>query len=279
MDSFDREFVDLDGLRLSYQVAGTGDPLVFLHGGGIDEGRLSWRTVAPAFTDEFRVYVPDWPGYGESDAPEGTPTVEYYAEVLARFYEALGIDSATLVGISMGGGVALSFVFGHPDRVERLVAVDSYGLGGSVPGGRLGAAMVGVPGLLGGLWWLLRRSDRLLAAAIRGIVGPGGPTDDLLADVRAATRRPEAGEAFAAFQRHEVGLGGLRTNFLDRLPDLSVPTLFVHGERDPVVPVEWAVRAATLADAEVRVLPGVGHWSPREDADGFVRAVRPFLAA
>jgi pimeloyl-ACP methyl ester carboxylesterase len=277
MDGFENEQVDVDGLAVAYRVAGDGPALVFLHGGGIDEGRLSWRTVAPAFTDRFRVYVPDWPGYGRSDSPAATPTVDYYADVLGRFLDAVGVDRARLVGISMGGAVGLAFALSHPDRVDRLVAVDSYGLGGTVPGGRLGATLVAVPGLLGATWWALGRSDRALAASIRTLVGPGNATDDLLEDVRRATARPGAGETFAAFQRHEVGFDGLRTNFLDRLPDLSVPTLFVHGERDPVVPVAWAVRAATLADADLRVLPGVGHWAPREAPGAFVAAVEPFL--
>jgi pimeloyl-ACP methyl ester carboxylesterase len=278
-DAFETATVTLDGVDVTYRAGGEGPALVLLHGGGIDEGRLSWRAVAPALAEEFRVFAPDWPGYGASGAPESTPTVDYLLGVLDRFLDAVAVESATFVGVSMGGAVGLSYALSRPERVDRLVAVDSYGLGGTVPGGPLGAALVRVPGLLGATWWLLRRSDRALAATVRGIVGPGNLTSDLLADVRRATARPGAGESFAAFQRAEVGFVGLRTNLLDRLPDLSVPTLFVHGERDPLVPVAWAVRAATVADAEVRVLPGVGHWAPREDPQGVLRAVGPFLEA
>ena len=273
--------VDLPNGRVRYAAAGPdgAPPVVLLHGGGVDAAAFSWKRTLPALADEFRVYAPDWPGYGESGPPTRRATVEYYVDVLGDFLDELDLPAASVVGISMGGGVALGFALSRPDRVRRLVLVDSYGLGGAVPGGALSAALAGTPGAISVIWELLGRSRRLTALAVRAAVDPRNLTSELVDDAHAEVRRPDAGRAWAAFQRAEVGRHGLHTNYLDRLPDLAVPTLLVHGERDSFVPVEWATRAAALIpDAEVRVFADCGHVPPRERPDAFVAAVGKFLA-
>ena len=256
--------VQLDGLGLRYLRTGeAGPPVVLLHGGGIDAAAVSWRAVQPALATSFRTVAPDWPGYGESDGPERGPTTEYYVDVLRRFLDHLGLDSVRLAGVSMGGGAALGFALDSPERVDRLALLDSYGLGGGVPGGRLSAWLAGSDPLGRLLWGVLRRSRR--ATALTVWAATVDPPPGLVDEVYAELQRPGATRAWRAFQRAEVRPSGLRTNYVDRLPDLAVPTLLVHGERDAFVPVEWAVRAATLIpDATLRVLPGCGHWAPRE---------------
>lgn len=255
---------DLDGLGVRYLHAGNdGPPVVLLHGGGMDAASVSWRTVQPALAGEFRTFAPDWPGFGESDPPERGPTTDYYVEVLTRLLDDLGLDSVALAGVSMGGGVALGFALDSPERVDHLALVDSYGLGGDVPGGRIAAWIAGSDRLNGLLWGALERSRWAtgLTVSAATVEPPPGLADEVYAELQ----RPGATRAWRAFQRAEVSSTGLRTNYLDRLPDLEVPTLFVHGERDSFVPVEWAIRAATIVpDAEVRVLPNCGHWAPRE---------------
>lgn len=232
--------VEVDGVRVRYLVAGEGPPVVLLHGGGVDSAELSWRETVPALAEKYTVYAPDWPGYGGSEYPDAPPATEWYAGVLDGFLDRLGLDAATLVGISMGGGTALSLALDRPERVSRLVLVDSLGLGGRVPGGYLGYLFTRLPYVSELAWGLLGRSRRLWALSFRGIVGdPSAVTPGLVDDVERAGSRPNAGRAFRAFQRAEVGPTGLRTNFVDRLPDLRVPTLLVHGEADPSVPVEW----------------------------------------
>lgn len=272
--------IRLDGLTVAYTVAGEEDsqPVVLLHGGGFDSALVSWRHVIPALSDSFRVYAPDWPGYGESDPPERTPTTEYYIEVLDRFLDSIGIDDPALVGVSLGGGVAVGYALSHPERVRRLVAVDSYGLGGNVPGGVVAALLVRSETLSGTLWTLIRRSQTLAALSVRATVYPPNLTDDLIDDALTELERSDATEAWQAFQRAEIGLHGLRTNYVGQFPDLGVPVLFVHGERDEFVPVEWAVRATTLTpDADIHIFSDCGHWTPRERPEAFVDVVEPFL--
>lgn len=275
--------VVVDGTRIRYLVAGPEDaalqPVVLLHGGGIDEATLSWRETIPALAAAHRVYALDWPGYGESDAPDVEYSIDYYIDVLDGFLDALGLDEPALVGISMGGGIGLGFTLRAPKRVARLVLVDSYGLGGLVPGGYLGYLFVRLPFFSQLTTTLFGRSRRLAALSLRGIVGSSDAvTPDLVDEVVVASRRPSANRAFRSFQRREVGPSGLRTNYVDRLPELSVPTRFIHGEADPLVPVEWAVRAGTLVpDADVRILPNCGHWSPREQPERIGELLRDFL--
>ena len=269
--------VELDGLGVRYLVAGEGPPIVLVHGGGMDSAAVSWRETIPALASDHTVYAPDLPGFGCSDDPTETPRPAYYAGVLVRFLDALGLEGVDLVGVSMGGAVSLGLALDHPGRVRRLVLVDSYGLGGRVPGGRVAALLTQSPGVLEATWALLARSRRLTGLVLRGTVHPDNLTPGLVDEVFDLIRRRRVG-AFVAFQRVEVHQDGLRTNYLDRLPDLAVPTLLVHGEDDRFVPAEWTVRAGTLIpDAEVRILPRCGHWAPRERPERVNELLGDFL--
>jgi pimeloyl-ACP methyl ester carboxylesterase len=276
--------VSLAEMGVRYHRAGPREsaatPVVLLHGGGLDSAALSWKYVLPALAEDRPVYAPDWPGYGESDPADGPPNVAYYVGVLRRFLDALGLGDIHLVGVSMGGGAALGFALRHPERVNRLVAVDSYGLGSRIPGGPLGGVFVRLPLVNDAVFSAMGRSRWLTAQTLRAVVAPGNLAPDLVDDVLAELRRPRAGEAWSAFQRDEVGFSGLRTDYTDRLAGLDVPTLFVHGEADPLVPVAWSVRAGTLApDATVEVIRDCGHWPPREKPEAFVESVRDFIGA
>ncbi len=277
MTEVDSQFVECDGLRIRYLSAGNPEnpPVVLLHGGGLDSAGLSWKRAIPALADDFRILAPDLPGYGRSDPPDEPVTMEYYVSVLDRFLDALGLDAPALVGISMGGGIALGFALDHPDRVSRLSLVDSYGLGGTLPGGPLAYLFTRL-GLTGLVFALLARSQRATRLTLRAL-SAGSPDDELVSEAVAELRR-HGGTAWEEFQRSEVMPGGLRTNYVGRLPDLAVPTLLIHGERDPIVPVSWAVRAGTLIpDATVRVVPNCGHMPPREKPDEFEEILRSFL--
>lgn len=277
IDSAEVRRVDLDGPRVRYLVAGDGPPVVLVHGGGMDSAAVSWRETIPALAPDHTVYAPDLPGYGGSDDPEGTPTPDYYADVLARFLDALGLAAVDLGGVSLGGAVSLGLALERPGRVRRLVLVDSYGLGGRVPGGAVVAALTQAPYLLEATWALLARSRRLTWLVLRGTVHPANLGPALVDEVYDLIRSRRT-RSFVDFQRAEVRAGGLRTNYVDRLPDLAVPTLLVHGEDDRFVPAAWAVRAGTLIpDAEVRVLPTCGHWAPRERPGRVNELLRGFL--
>ena len=136
-------WVEVDGLHVHYQKAGEGNaPVLLLHGGGYDSASLSYKHAVGPISEHHRVFAPDWPGYGESDKPDMEYNTEYFVGFLDRLMDALGLEKASLVGISMGGAISLGFSLRSPQRVEKLVLVDSHGLGGEVPGGMASYALV-----------------------------------------------------------------------------------------------------------------------------------------
>jgi pimeloyl-ACP methyl ester carboxylesterase len=254
--------------------------VLLLHGGGFDAADFSNRYAIEALSRLRPVLAFDWPGYGASDKPDLRYDLAYYARFLERLMDSLEIERAALVGISMGGAAALSFTLCSPERVEKLVLVASYGLGKDIPYGRFGYFLVHAPLAADLVYALLRRSRRLLRWGLRRIVHhPQVVSNELVEEARRLLNQPASGRAFRSFRRSEVGWGGLNTNLSQRLGEVAAPTLLVHGERDRVVPVEWAQRAhERLPDSELRVLQGCGHWPPRECPDKFNRVVADFLA-
>jgi pimeloyl-ACP methyl ester carboxylesterase len=272
----------VDGLRVRCLVAGTGGapPVLLLHGGGFDAADFSYRYAIEPLSRLRPVLAFDWPGYGGSDTPNLRFDLTYYARFLEHLMDSLGIQHAALIGISMGGGAALSFALRSPERVEKLVLVSSYGLGKDVPYGRLGYLLVHAPLAVDLVYALLRRSRRSLRWGLHRIVhDPQVVSDELVEEARRLLYQPASGRAFRSFRRSEVGWDGLNTDLSDRLGELAAPTLLIHGEGDRLVPVEWARRAhERLPDSELRVLRGCGHWPPRECPNEFNGAVVNFLA-
>ena len=263
------------GARIHYRAAGAGEPVVLLHGGVIDAGQVSWPPVVDRLTPAFRVLTPDLLGYGESELADGPYSVPRHAEVVAAFLDTVGIDGVTLVGLSLGGGVAIQVALDRPDLVERLVPVDAFGLGSALPNGRLSYALARLPVCNELAVAALRRSRRLTRASLAGVVHdldalPSAAVDAVYRELQ----RPTAGAAFRRFRTAEVTRRGYRTTFTDRLGELSVPTRFLHGAHDELFPLEWARRAATRTPgAQLRVLDDCGHWPPREEPDAVAEAI------
>jgi pimeloyl-ACP methyl ester carboxylesterase len=226
------------------------------------------------------VFAPDWPGYGESDKPKMRYSTEYYVDFLGQLLDALGLEKASLVGISMGGAVSLGFSLRWPQRVEKLVLVDSHGLGREVPGRAMSYLIVRLPFLNNLVWAVLGRSRRMIRWSLQSIFyDPHVVSGGLVDEVFQVANKPGVGQAWRSWQRNEIGLSGFRTNFVDKLHTLAVPTLILHGAEDRYVPVSWARRAHTLIkDSELCILPQCGHWLTREKPTEFNRVVLGFLA-
>jgi pimeloyl-ACP methyl ester carboxylesterase len=271
----------VEGLRIHCLTAGqTGAPVLLLHGGGYDAASLSYGPSIEPISQSHRVFAPDWPGYGQSDKPDTSYTTEYYETFLGHLMDALGLEKASLIGISMGGAISLGFSLHSPKRVEKLVLVDSHGLGKEVPGRVASYAMVRLPLLNRLVWTLMSRSRTMVRWSLETVFhDPQSVSSSLVEEDFQAAKKTESGKAWRSWQRSEIGLGGFRTNFVDELHTLAVPTLILHGEEDGYVPVSWARRAhALIKDSELLVLPQCGHWLTREKPSEFNRAVLAFLA-
>lgn len=268
------------GLRVQYYEAGEqGFPLILLHGGGTDSALLSWRLAIPALAKNRRVLAPDWPGYGGSDPFHTAYNFDQMRAWLESLLDQWGLGQVDLVGISMGGGGALSLTLERPERVRRLVLVDSYGLANRVAYHRLSYWFVKMPWPVNWSWALIRKSRWLARWSLASIFGDArNISDELAEEVFQAIQSTNGQRAFGEFQKAEMLPDRLRTCYMDRLDEIRAPTLVIHGERDTLVPLSAAREAARrISGARLEVIPGAGHWPMREYPDLFNRLVDEFL--
>src|SRR5918998_2096009 len=130
MPTFDEWQVDLHGHRVIYRIAGSGPPVVLIH--GMVNSSRHWERVALALADRYTVIAPDLIGHGDSATPRGDYSLGAHAAVIRDVLSSIGVDRASIVGHSLGGGVAMQFFWQFPQRTERLALVSSGGLGREV---------------------------------------------------------------------------------------------------------------------------------------------------
>jgi pimeloyl-ACP methyl ester carboxylesterase len=280
MEEIHTNITSVHGLRVQYYSAGTGGtPVVMLHGGGTDSALLSWRMAIPALAENHRFYAPDWPGYGGSESLREPFTYERMLDWLAALMDHWDLARASLVGISMGGGGALGYALEHPERVDRLVLVDSYGLQRKVRYHLLSYWMVQADWMMNASWSLIQRSRSMTRWSLSSIfANRRNISEDLVDEVFAAVQDPSAQRTFNQFQKSEVLKDGLRTCLMDRLGDIRAPALVIHGEHDTLVPLADSREAARrISNAQFEIIPGAGHWPMREKPDQFNRLVANFL--
>ena len=146
VSEFDAWQIDLHGHRVIYRIAGSGPPVVLIH--GMVNSSRHWESVALRLADSYTVIAPDLIGHGDSATPRGDYSLGAHAASIRDLLAAIGIDRATIVGHSLGGGVAMQFFYQFPQRTERLVLVSSGGLGHEVSPLLRGAALPGAAALL-----------------------------------------------------------------------------------------------------------------------------------
>lgn len=285
-----------DEVEVRYLVGGGGPPVVLLHGIGLDAATVSWRHALPALAEDYRVYAPDFPGHGQSEKPSVRYTTSYFRDVLRAFLAELDVARPRLVGISMGGAVALGHALDSgnsradggsrddgngrdapEDGVEQLVLIDSYGLGEDAPWRAGASALLRTP-FAHRLWWSGMGTTRdAVRGHLRNVVAER-PPEDLVEDVYRAVQDDAVGRTVSSWQRSEFRPGGFETCYSDRLSALDVPTLLVHGGADPLLPAEWSKRAVEqVADGRLQVFDQCGHWPPRERPEEFLRVLDWFL--
>jgi pimeloyl-ACP methyl ester carboxylesterase len=269
------------GLRIHCLMAGrTGPAVLLLHGSGFDAAGVSLAPAMHSLATGCRVYAPDLPGFGDSDPMPDRWGFSRCSAFLSPLLEALGLERASLVGLSMGGGIALGFALMAPEKVDRLVLIDSACLSDSIPGGWRTWFAVHMLGSTALQWRILATSRRLTQWLLQRAMPhhPNGLTPEQLDRVMRQLRRPGAGVAFSRWERQEVGWRGLRTCYVDRLPALSVSTLILHGANDPLLPVAVAERAHRLIPrSRLEVIPDCGHLAPLDQPEAVSRALCAFF--
>ena len=267
---------------VSYYVGGNKQdkPVVLLHGGGTDHALLSWRETISALTKAgYYVVAPDHPGYGNSPLPDYPVTMKNLTTYFARFVAQLELERPSVVGVSMGGAIALAYALREPRNVSTLVLVGSYGFQDNSPWHTLAYYLVRTPGLTAVSNKLIQSNRWLLKQTVKQIIrNPEALTLELLNDVKGALRNEASQKAFGQFQKDEIQRRHNRTNFTERLHELDIPTLIVHGSKDIGVPLAAAERAASrLPNARIVVFKDAGHWTQRDQAERFNALLLEFL--
>jgi pimeloyl-ACP methyl ester carboxylesterase len=269
----------LHGHRVRFHRAGEGPLLLLLH--GIASTADTWAPVVDALAARHTVLAPDLLGHGASAKPRGDYSLGAYASGVRDLVAALGFDRATVVGHSLGGGIAMQFAYQFPERVERLVLVSSGGLGREVHAILRAATLPGselVLALLGGAW--LRATGGAVGGAL---VRLGLRTGEDLTGVAAgigSLADAAARSAFVHTARAAIDAGGQRVSATDRLYlAAALPTLIVWGERDPIIPVAHGRAAhAAIPGSRLEVFGGAGHYPHREHPGHFVAVLEDFVA-
>jgi pimeloyl-ACP methyl ester carboxylesterase len=274
------EEIHLHGHRLSYRTGGSGPLLVLVH--GITNSSASWEPVLALLGQRFTVIAPDLLGHGDSAKPRGDYSLGANASLLRDLMLALGHEQATIVGHSLGGGIAMQMAYQFPERVERLVLVSSGGLGrqltpalraAALPGAELVLPLLAAqPIVIAGTkvsGWMQRIGLRVnsdLAAVARGIA--------TLTDI-------ESRHAFVHTARAVIEIGGQRISATDKLYLAeAVPKLIVWGDRDQIIPVRHGIRAHdNLVGSRLAIFEGAGHYPHHDDPIRFSAAITEFVDA
>ncbi len=284
-------FVKVGRLTVHHIYGGKGKPpVLFVHGLG-SSGYIEWRFNLPVIARRHRVLAPDLPGFGRTDKPRGGRYgIAFFARTLASYLDDRGSRSAVVVGTSMGGRVALELALRAPGRVDRLVLVNSLGLGRPqiqffyplmvLP--RVGEAAMQVakaavhrvpPDVIrrfaaryAGVSTDLRRTmDDAYLDDLREMYATDGYTDAYLSTVRSMARLP------ALFGQHDLSAS---------LGRIKVPVQLIWGADDPLFPVAHATRAhQLLPDSRLALIEGAGHTPQAERPDEFNRILNRFLAS
>ncbi len=278
----EKRFVRLHGHRVVYRIGG-GEPsaerpaVVLIHGMAGSSG--TWSAVLPELARHYTVVAPDLLGHGESDKPRHDYSLGAYANVVRDLMIALGIERATVVGHSLGGGVAMQLAYQHPARCERLVLVSSGGLGPeiswmfralTIPGAEYLMPVIFPP--------LIRRAGNAIGRGM-GRLGLHAPHLEQGWRSYSALTEPENRHAFVHTLRSVVDRSGQRVSAHDRLYLASLlPTLIVWGRRDRIIPVEHAVAAhQAMASSQLAIFDRAGHFPHAEEPDRFVDALTEFV--
>lgn len=262
------------GIRTNYIEAGTSGapPLILIHGSGPGvTGFANWNGVIPALAEHFHVFAPDMVGFGYTDVPDDITdfTLDFWVGHIVGFLDALGIERASFIGNSYGGGLSLAVAARHPDRVARFVLMGAAGLKFEMSDG------------LRDVWGYEPSEANMRKLMETFAYNPALVTDAIVLSRHNASIRPGSHQAYSRLfpEPRQARLDGLATAESD-IAAISAPALIIHGREDVIVPVDVAYRfSALLKHSELHVFGECGHWTQIEKRDRFVEVVIPFLTA
>lgn len=263
--------IDVDGIITNYHEAGTGRPLVLLHGSGPGVSAWqNWGRIIPRLADRYRVVAPDIVGFGFTSKPvDREPNIKLWVGHVAGLLEALDLQDATIVGNSFGGAIALALMARHNPRVSSIVLMGT-------PAGEFEQT-----GGLADTYDFELTIDNMEALMKRFPYDPSIVTAEMVKARFAVAQRNSGSETIRKLQPkpNEEGKPRIvRGVPLEQLEAITVPALILHGREDRMIPLDVAVRMHRhIADSELHVFGQCGHWVQVEREDQFVEQLDNFL--
>jgi pimeloyl-ACP methyl ester carboxylesterase len=249
----------IHGHAICYRTAGEGPAILLVH--GIAGRAENWDPIIPLLARQHTVIAPDLPGHGLSGKPPGDYSIGALASAMRDLLVFLGHERATIMGHSLGGGVAMQFAYMFPERCSRLVLISSGGLGVDVSLILRAAALPGADLFL----TLTAGVADKVGGGVGKVLGFTGlrPSADIAEVARgfASLSDAETRMAFLSTLRSVIGTSGQRVDASNRLYLASeMPTLIVWGENDPIIPAHHGERAhEAMPGSRLKVFPGAGH--------------------
>jgi pimeloyl-ACP methyl ester carboxylesterase len=272
--------VTIHGHKRAFLDVGTGPVLLLLHGIG-DDSR-TWEHVVEPLARTHRVIAPDFLGHGQSDKPRADYTIGGFANGMRDLLTHLGVDTVTVVGHSLGGGVAMQFAYQYPERVDRVVLMCSGGLGPdlspilralSLPGAGFMLRATSLPPI--------PQVVQTIGALLPRVPGHALNDVEVYFQVYEHLRRTDARKAFLHVLRNAVDINGQIITMVDRLYLVDdLPILVLWGEKDNVIPSRHCRRIAELnPKVTLKTLPKSGHFPHRDNPLWFVDQVQDFMTS
>ena len=272
------QYRTIHGHRRAFRLGGDGPVLLLLH--GIGDSSEAWVPLMPALAERYTVLAPDLLGHGHSDKPRADYSAAVYANGMRDLLDVLGFERATIVGHSLGGGVAAQIVYQYPQRCERLVLIAPGGVGPEVmpllrflaaPYAELVLPPLRLPGA--------HQVARVVASVLRRTGANLGRDADELLRVLDGLPRSESQFAFTRTLRSVVDRRGQIVTMLDRayLAD-GTPLLIIWGDRDGVIPLEHAARLHDEWEgSRLEIFEGAGHFPHHHDPERFLAVLDDFM--
>ncbi|MGI8460400.1 MAG: alpha/beta fold hydrolase [Solirubrobacterales bacterium] len=270
--------VPIHGHQVCFRLAGSGPLVVLIH--GITGNSAQWVPVMDALSERYTVFAPDLLGHGESAKPRGDYSLGAYASGIRDLLIGLAAEPATVVGHSLGGGIAMQLAYQFPERCGRLVLVSSGGIArevhpilraASLPGSEIVLPLITHTRLL--------EVGAALSRALGKVGLQAGP--DIAEGARgyASLNDAETRAAFLHTIRAVIDPMGQRISALDRLYLAErMPSMVIHGEKDRIIPADHAELAhEAMPGSRLEILPGTGHFPQMEDPIRIARLLSEFI--
>jgi pimeloyl-ACP methyl ester carboxylesterase len=274
------ERVTLHGDEMCFVDVGSGPPIAFVH--GLMSSSSTWTAQLDRLAIDHRVIAPDLFGHGASAKPAGDYSLSAHAASLRDLFDSLGIADATLVGHSLGGGIALQMAYLFPDRVNALVLVSSGGLGrelnpllraATLPGSELVLPLIASR-------WVHNVGDTALSVWSKVGLPAISPSSDEAWRTLPSLADAESRRAFLATSRSVIDVHGQTVNAQNRLSGVaSRPSMLVWGERDRMIPASHVEAARReLPATRVEMFARSGHFPHLDEPDRFAAVLADFMA-